>query len=150
MKAKRQQKILELVKGNNIATQEDLVRELRAAGFTITQATISRDIKELGLVKGTTGSIARYVAPGEQISVVGQDRLVRVFRDNVWEVEASENLVVIKTLPGSAPSVASAIDGAKLPEVLGTVAGDDTIFVAIRSSQQVAGVVRRFTQMQRG
>lgn len=150
MKTKRQQKILEMVRENTIATQEDLVRELRAAGFTITQATISRDIKELGLVKATTGSKTRYVAPGEKIGGVGQDRLMRVFRDNVWEVEAGDNLVVIKTLPGAAPSVASAIDGAKLPEVLGTVAGDDTIFVAIRFRQQAAGVVRRFTEMQRG
>ncbi|MDA8096843.1 MAG: arginine repressor [Desulforudis sp.] len=150
MKTKRHLKVLELVRENEITTQEDLARRLRSAGFPITQATISRDIKELGLVKATTGNKTRYLPPREQVAGLNQDRLIRVFRDNVWEVEAGDNLVVIKTLPGAAQSVASAIDGAKLPEILGTVAGDDTIFVAVRSKQKAPGVVRRFMEMLKG
>lgn len=137
MKARRHRKILEIIHQRPVATQVELAAALREAGFEVTQTTVSRDVKELGLVKASDGRTTRYLPPGEQPVAAGEERLRRLFRDYVWEVAANETLVVVKTLPGAAQGVASALDYARWPEILGTVAGDDTIFVALRLRDQV-------------
>lgn len=150
MKARRQRKIVEILHRQEISTQADLAHVLRKAGFPVTQATVSRDVKELGLVKAADGQVLRYLPPGEQSAGLTEDRLRRLFRDYVWEVEANEGLVVVKTLPGAAQGVASALDSARWLEILGTVAGDDTIFIAVRSREVVGEVRNRLTELMEG
>ena len=143
MKTDRQEKILKLIKEKVILTQEDLQKELSLLGFRATQSTVSRDIKELMLVKKPMGGgRSRYALP-DSGSVRGENRLENLFRDAVTGVDASGNLVVVRTLPGMADAVASALDGSKRPEIIGTVAGDDTIFVAVRQGKTAASVAER-------
>jgi transcriptional regulator of arginine metabolism len=150
VKARRHRKILEIIHRQSVGTQAELAKMLRQAGFEVTQATVSRDVKELGLVKASDGQTMRYLPPGEQPVGLTEDRLRRLFRDYVWEVESNEILVVVKTLPGAAQGVASALDYARWPEILGTVAGDDTIFVAVRSRKQVAVLRNRLADLLEG
>lgn len=148
----RQEAILNLIRENEISTQDDLVNELRKQGWPVTQATISRDIKDLGIIKviATNGS-SRYsvldytgdVAPG---------RLLTVFSHSVVSCNLAGNLVVLKTLPGMAQGAASALDSLKLSGVVGTIAGDDTVFIAtvnpesaVSLSQSVAEMTARST-----
>ncbi len=143
MKPRRQEKIREIVEKNVIETQEELTEFLRREHIKVTQATVSRDIKELMLVKKPMGGgRSRYALP-ESGSVRGENRLENLFRDAVTGVDASGNLVVVRTLPGMANAVASALDGAKQPDIIGTVAGDDTIFVAVRQGKTAASVAER-------
>ncbi|MEG0797598.1 MAG: arginine repressor [Acidaminococcaceae bacterium] len=138
MKLTRHEKIKEIVEKQMIETQYDLARTLRANGIDVTQATVSRDIKELMLIKvpDATGRY-RYAFPKEHGSMLTQGRLERTFQDSIVSIRISENLVVIRTLPGTAQAVAYAVDYMKWPEVLGTVAGDDTIFVAIDAQKNL-------------
>ncbi len=130
MKNRRHQKIREIIENKNIETQFQLTDELRSHGFNVTQATISRDIKELGLIKVVAGeNNFRYSFPSGVVVGNNFDRAKRMFRDNVLKVSYSENLVVIKTLPGIASGVASCVDGLGWSELIGSVAGDDTVFV---------------------
>lgn len=146
MKSQRRYALMEIINSQRIATQKELRQALRKSGFQVTQATLSRDIKELQLVKIADEDGYRYALPGEQASRSTQgnrallERLKRLFQDSVLTVEAGEFLIVVKTLPGAAQSVASAIDNAGLPTVMGTVAGDDTIFMAIKHHQAVGEV----------
>ena len=143
MKPRRQEKIREIVEKNVIETQEELTEFLRREHIKVTQATVSRDIKELMLVKKPMGGgRSRYALP-ESGGVRGENRLENLFRDAVTGVDASGNLVVVRTLPGMANAVASALDGAKQPDIIGTVAGDDTIFVAVRQGKTAASVAER-------
>ncbi len=129
----RQRIILNLIKKYEIETQEELSGHLSKQGIDITQATISRDIKELRLVKVLTPSGKyKYAAMDNSYDGIHQ-RLSNIFKSSVLSVEAAENIVVIKTLPGAAQVCASAIDNFKINGVVGTIAGDDTIFVAIES-----------------
>lgn len=148
MKTWRQKKILEIIKEHDIGTQDGLAEALEKAGFSVTQATVSRDIKELGLFKvpGKAG-ISRYAATGEPINPRYGDRLKRFLRDSVVSMDCSENLIVIKTQPGEAQGVASAIDNAGWPEIIGTVAGDDTIIVVIKPKKIVHAVLKKFTSL---
>ena len=150
MKARRQRQILEIIRRQPVGTQRELAAALREAGFTVTQATVSRDIKELGLMKASDGRTLRYTAPGEQPVALTEDRLRRLFRDYVLAVEANESLVVVKTVPGAAQGVASGLDHVRWPDILGTVAGDDTIFVAVRSRRLVAGLQSRLAALLEG
>lgn len=150
VKARRQRKIIEIIHRQAVATQAELAEELRMAGFEVTQATVSRDVKELGLLKASDGRAMRYLPPGEQLSPAAEERMVRLFRDYVWEVNANESLVVVKTLPGAAQGVASALDYARWPEILGTVAGDDTIFIAVQSRQEVGRIRERLAGLLEG
>ncbi|WP_347487557.1 arginine repressor [Desulfoscipio sp. XC116] len=145
MKTWRHKKILELIKEKEISTQEDLVAVLQNAGFLVTQATVSRDIKELGLIKvpGNSG-ISRYTVPGEPMNPRNEDRMKRLFRDSVVSLDYSENLIIIKTLPGEAQGVASTIDNASWPEVIGTVAGDDTILIVIKPKKMTHAIIKKF------
>ncbi|MDI6709663.1 MAG: arginine repressor [Thermoanaerobacterales bacterium] len=142
---RRQRQILEIIRQQPIGTQLELAEALRRAGFKVTQATVSRDIRELGLVKSSAGPVARYLAPGEEPPAPSDDRLRRFFRDYVTDVDHNESLVVVKTLPGAAHGVAEAIDQARLPGILGSVAGDNTIFIAARTREQVRRMVRTLT-----
>ncbi len=143
MKARRQKQILDIIRETPVATQVELAEALRARGFNVTQATVSRDIRELGLVKSNTGSGVRYLAPGERPQMISDDRLRRMFRDQVLDVDYAENLVVVKTVPGAAQGVASALDQVQWPGIMGSVAGDDTIFIAVKPRQQVKKISER-------
>ncbi|AEG15485.1 arginine repressor, ArgR [Desulfofundulus kuznetsovii DSM 6115] len=151
MKARRQRLILEIIRQQVIETQEELAEALRAAGFPVTQATVSRDIRELGLVKVPgEGNTFRYAAPGETPPLRRDERLKRLLRSSVQLIDFSENLVVVKTLPGEAQGVASAIDQAAWPEIIGTVAGDDTILIIVKPKKLVTTVLQRLNQLARG
>lgn len=135
-KHKRQEAILAVIRKRQIATQDELVRQLRRAGLEATQATVSRDIAELGLVR-VAGPDSHYAQPLDGIGVASpagrEDRLRRLLRDLPLTVKRGQGLAVLVTLPGSAHTLASALDATAWPEVVGTVAGDDTIFAALQS-----------------
>lgn len=151
MKAERQRKILEIIRREPVETQEDLAAALKRTGFSVTQATVSRDIKEMGLIKVPGASATfRYAFTGELPSRSGEERLRRLFRDAVVAIDSSENLVVVKTNPGEAQGVASAIDNAGLPEIIGTVGGDDTILIVVKPKNAVISVLRHFASLGRG
>lgn len=137
MKVRRQKKIIEIIESQIISTQEELAEALMKAGYDVTQATVSRDIKELGLVKIPGENYTyRYGVPGEQGIALNEDKLKRMFRELVISVDYSENIIVLKTYPGNAHGIASLIDGSKWPQVIGTVAGDDTILLVVKDIQK--------------
>lgn len=148
MKALRHARIKEIIDNQAVETQEDLAEALRKKGIEITQATVSRDIKELMLIKIPAGDGRyRYAFPPEQNVVYSQNRLERSFQDSVVGIDYSLNLIVLRTLPGMAQAVAYAIDSVKWPEILGTVAGDDTICVIVKPPEAVAAVLARFRSL---
>ncbi len=124
-KALRHHRILELVSREPMVTQEEMVKRLSQQGLKVTQATLSRDIKELGLVKSADG----YAAPGTAAEAAPTPSLSHLLREFVVDVREAQNLLVLKTPPGSAQPVARAIDAESWPELVGTIAGDDTIVV---------------------
>lgn len=134
---KRHDVIREIVRDNAVKTQRDLAEHLRRSGYECTQATISRDVMDIGLVKAADG---RYVLPEEL-------RLARLVSDLVESVQAACNLVVVKTSPGAAQGVSAALDSAAIRGVLGTVAGDDTIMVAALSDQAATEVAEQIEQL---
>ena len=139
MKAKRQAKILEIISTTNVETQEQLLQALQEAGFTSTQATISRDIKELRIVKElTTFGIYRYTTSSREVPSTFSDRLNTIFRECVTSYDYAQNIVVIHTLPGLANAAASAVDAMNMSVVLGTLAGHDTVVVIMRDSNAAA------------
>lgn len=143
MKARRQAKILELIRDQVVETQEDLVDLLSRTGIAVTQATVSRDIKEMRLQKVPAGGGRyRYAMPEDGISVAWE-RHRRILRDAVLAVDCAENLIVIKTLRGSAPVVGEAIDHLAWDELVGSVAGDDTVLVVIKPRSAAPGLVER-------
>lgn len=148
MKNRRHQKIREIIESKNIETQFQLTDELRSHGFNVTQATISRDIKELGLIKVVAGeNTFRYSFPSGVVVGNNFDRAKRMFRDNVLKINYSENMIVIKTLPGIASGVASCVDGLGWSELIGSVAGDDTVFVVLRDKKDVQLVSERLQSL---
>lgn len=148
MKAGRQHKILEIIRRQHIGTQEELLSELRKSGIKVTQATVSRDIKELGLVKVPFKNNEFYYAgPGESLLHHSEERLKRLFISSVVGLDASENLIIIKTNPGGAQGVASAVDLAGWDEIIGTVGGDDTILVVVKPKEAAGAVLERFTDL---
>lgn len=150
MKSKRQQLILEIVSSNPMATQDQLAKELLARGLRVTQATISRDIKELGLVKIPAGDNQySYTVPPNQAVINAYGRLQRLFKDSVLKVDDSENLILIRTLPGTAHAVASCLDSLAWREVIGTVAGDDTILVIVKPKEAVSAVLEKFFELRK-
>ncbi len=145
MKNKRQRLIKEVIAEQEIETQEEITAILKEKGISVTQATVSRDIKELGLIKvlGANNNY-KYALSNEQSSGFSIHRLNRVFKDNVVSMDFSENLIVISTLPGGAPSVALGIDSAGWSEIIGTIAGDDTILVIVKPKELVPNVLDKF------
>ena len=144
MKTKRQALIRVIVEEQSIQTQEELAEALRAHGMVVTQATVSRDIKEMHLLKVLSDDGSYRYATMEQSDQGMSDRLNRMLADSVIEMNSVNNLIVIRTLPGSAHVAAEAVDNLKWPEVLGTIAGDNTILVIARSNDEVETVNRRF------
>lgn len=145
MKAERQHKVLDIIKRRRIGTQDELSGELKKSGYNVTQATVSRDIKELGLIKVPFENNEFYYArPGENRLPRSGQRLKRLFLDSVTGLDASENLIIIKTNPGEAQGVASAIDQAGWDEIIGTVGGDDTILVVVKPKEAAGTVLKRF------
>ena len=139
MKAQRQAKIMEIISNKNVETQEQLLAELQAAGFHSTQATISRDIKELRIIKELTNfGTYRYSVSTNDVSSSFSGRLNMIFRECITNFDYAQNILVIHTLPGLASAAASAIDAMNMSVVLGTLAGDDTVFVAMRDTNAAA------------
>lgn len=137
-----------LVTTRPVRSQEELAALLEQQGFETTQATISRDIKELGLAKVPLkdGSGAfKYMVPGSNVNFAS--RLHRVVAELVTSIKGSENLIVLRTPPGSAMMVATAIDEGGWPEIIGTVGGDDTVIVVIRRAKELPVVVQRFSDL---
>ena len=139
MKSKRQAKIMEIISNTNVETQEQLLVELQAAGFTSTQATISRDIKELRIVKELTNlGTYRYTTAAREVPSTFSGRLNAIFRECVTSFDYAQNIIVIHTLPGLAGAAASALDAMNMSVVLGTLAGDDTVFIVMRDNNAAA------------
>lgn len=147
MKTRRHFAIREILQSERISTQEELCEELRNRGYDVTQATVSRDIKELSLVKIPDGSGYRYALPETQSRKTSNVRMRRVFQDSVVGYNHSENIIVIKTVPGAAQSIASLIDSLDNPLILGTVAGDDTIFMVIKNREAIVEVMQLFREL---
>ena len=149
MKAQRQQAILELIRQQAIDTQDGLARALAEMGLQVTQATVSRDIRELQLQKVQTPEGGyRYALPAAVDRSIGE-RLHRMLRESLLSVAVSENLLVIKTLSGSANVAAEALDALNWPEVLGTLAGDNTVLLVARSAAEAPGVEQRLLELMR-
>ena len=148
MKGLRHSKIKEIIDKNVIETQEELAEVLSKEGIDITQATVSRDIKELMLIKVPTGDGRyRYAFPPEQNTLVSQSRMERIFQDSVTSLDSSVNIIVLRTHQGAAPAVAYTIDYVKWPEVIGTVAGEDTVLVVVKPLEAVNQVMAKFQSL---
>lgn len=147
MKIARHAKILELIENKEIETQEELAEELKTCGFNITQATVSRDIKELRLIK-TLSDTGKYkystIKPYDSDLA---DRHVKVFKESVLKVDYAINMVVMKTIPGAAQGAAAAVDALDWPEVVGTIAGDDTIFVLTRNEKNAVDTMEKLKKL---
>jgi len=144
-KQHRQQALLRLVQQQKLATQQELVRALKGAGFPSTQATVSRDIVELGLVKVARDGTHTYAAPTAVASGGGTERLRRFCEDYPVEGVIAANLVVLRSPPGTANAMAIALDTSGLTEIVGTVAGDDTVFVATSTERHARSLLTRLT-----
>lgn len=150
MKTKRQEQIIDIIKKHEVETQEELIEQLRMCGFEVTQATVSRDIRELKLVKVTTGhGCYRYTTPPHK-DITMNVRFNSALAESIISVDFAVNNVVIKTYPGLANAVATGIDGLSIPEILGCVAGDDTIIIVTRDadsardiSERIRGLIRQ-------
>ena len=144
MKARRQALIREIVDTQSIQTQEELAQALREHGMVVTQATVSRDIKEMHLLKVLAEDGSYRYATMDKEEQGTSDRLIRMLADSVVSMDSANNLIVIRTLPGSAHVAGEAVDSLRWSEVLGTIAGDNTILVIARSNEDVEPVLRRF------
>lgn len=147
MKTVRQVAILDIIEKQEIETQEELASALNARGIRVTQATVSRDIKELRLLKVLTPSGKYKYATGDQADNNLTDRFIRMLAESLLSVSSSNNLIVVKTLSGSANVAAEALDSMHWPEVLGTLAGDNTVLLIIRSNEETITVTSRIREM---
>ena len=149
MKGQRQAKIMEIISTKNVETQEQLLIELQKEGFRCTQATISRDIKDMRIVKELTSmGTYRYTTSTNEISGTFTSRLNTIFRECVVSYDYAQNIIVIRTLPGLASAAGSAIDAMNMSAVVGTLAGDDTVMVVMRDGNAAAafcGEIRNLT-----
>lgn len=147
MKPGRQSKIVELVNRYEIETQEELGDLLEAAGYSVTQATISRDIRELKLTKVSTDSgKQKYILMGNSESTIS-GKYIRVLCDGLISMDRAQNILVIKTVSGMAMAVAAAVDSLKLEGVVGCIAGDDTIMCAIKSAEDTGHVMEKLNRL---
>ena len=152
MKAKRHQRILEIIEHQAIETQEELLKCLLQAGFEVTQATISRDIRELNLLKGTTAD-GKYKYIQSAKSQPSANKFNHALTDSIVSVESAQNMVVVKTYAGMAQALGTCIDSLQIPEMLGCVAGDDTIIIVFKTCSQAESMgtnltflIRKLTQ----
>ncbi|MGN0745341.1 MAG: arginine repressor [Aristaeellaceae bacterium] len=147
MKTVRQMAILDIIAKQDVETQEELAEALRTRGIQVTQATVSRDIKELRLLKVLTPSGSYKYATADKAENGLSERFIRMLAESLLSVAASNNLIVVKTLSGSANVAAEALDSLHWPEILGTLAGDNTILLIIRTEAEAPEVVRRIQEM---
>ena len=148
MKTKRQELIVDIIEKKEIETQEDLIAELKAAGYDVTQATVSRDIRELKLVKVTTGHGGyRYMLPPQPSDSSVNVKFNSALAESITSVDYAVNIVVVKTYPGLANAVATGIDSLKLTSILGCVAGDDTIIIVVRDAEMARDIRERIRHL---
>ncbi len=147
MKNARQTAILSIIERYDVETQEELAARLREMGIVVTQATVSRDIKEMRLLKVLLPQGGYKYAVADKADHGLADRFVRIFRDSVLSIQYASNIVVIKTLSGSANAAAEAVDSMRWPELLGTMAGDNTILAVAHDEEAAKAVVDKFHEM---
>ncbi|MBR1861578.1 MAG: arginine repressor [Lachnospiraceae bacterium] len=147
MKGLRQKKLIELIENNEIGTQEELAELLCKSGFEVTQATVSRDIRELGLTKvaGSMGN-QKYILIGSRENDLS-DKYIRVLKDGFVSVDMAQNILVIKTVSGMAMAVAAAIDAMDFKEIVGSIAGDDTIMAAVRTVPETRSLMEKIRSL---
>lgn len=147
MKTKRQSKILELIRKNDIETQEELLAHLINDGFAVTQATVSRDIREMKLTKISTESgRQKYAALNDKAENMSE-KYVRVLRDGFVSMDVAQNILVIKTVSGMAGAVCASIDAMNIHEIVGSIAGDDTIMCAIRTTEDTVAIMKKLRKI---
>ncbi len=147
MKSARHAKILEIIRKHNVETQEELMERLQGEGYPVTQATVSRDIRELNLVKVAFGNGRQKYAGRDEDQEELSRKYVRVFRDGFRSMDMAQNILVIKTVPGMAMAVAAALDTMECHEIVGSIAGDDTIMCAIRTVEETAALMKRLRRI---
>ena len=147
MKTKRHNAIIELIKTREIGTQEELLDLLKKSGFDVTQATISRDIRELNLTKVNVGNRQKYAVIQKDEGV--SEKYVRVLRDGFVSMFSSGNLIVLRTVVGMAMAVATAIDALEINEIIGCIAGDHTIFIAVSENSSTTDVINELKKLTR-
>lgn len=148
MKGMRQAEILRIIAEVEVETQEQLLDELAQRGIHATQATISRDIKQLHLIKELTGHGAyKYVVSGRKTSLNIAERLRTIFRESITSFDYAQNIVVINTMPGLASAAGAAIDGMEIPEMVGSLAGDDTAILIMRTTQDAEDFCKKIHEM---
>ncbi len=147
MRYARQKRILELVNAHEIETQEKLAKKLRESGFNVTQATVSRDVKELQLIKQPGSSGRSCYTQNTNIEAPISERFRKILRETILSIDAAGNMIVIKTLSGCASAAGEAIDTSNFPEIIGSLAGDNTIFMVIRSEEAVEGLLKKFANL---
>ncbi len=146
MKQGRQEMLTKLIQNKKISTQDELISELRAAGYAVTQATVSRDIRQLQLVKRKSRSGKYYYALPDSSDDHTADRLQFMLTSAATAVDYAGNIVVIKTEGGMAQALCASLDSAELEEIIGTIAGDDTIFIAVKTQEQAVSLAARFRE----
>lgn len=146
-KNERQEAIIKLIKENDISTQDELTNLMRERGFQVTQATCSRDIKDLGIIKVTVPGQNTKYAVLDRTGDIAPGRLLAVFANSLLSCESAMNLVVVRTLPGMAQAAASALDSMHLQNVVGTIAGDDTVFIAASGIDEASALVSTIRDM---
>lgn len=150
MKNDRQEKILAIIASESIETQEQLIARLKDYGVTSTQATISRDIKQLHLIKEPAGGGRyRYAVSAHKTKLNFADRLQTILRESIISVDYAQNLVVLKTMPGLAGAAAAAFDGMEIGQMVGTIAGDDTVLVVMRDAESAAEFCNEIAAMRK-
>ncbi len=147
MKAARHAMILDLIETFNIETQDDLAMRLKDRGINVTQATVSRDIKELRLIKVLADDGGYKYATVDKAEAGMKERFVRIFSNSVISIASAANLIIIKTISGTGSAAGEAIDSLRWSEVAGTLAGDNTVFVAIKDIKSVPELIKRFNAM---
>lgn len=149
MKSTRQEDIIRIISTQKIETQQELASALRELGYTVTQATVSRDIRELNLIKTASGDRGSYYytrRPERKESAVSE-RLIRILSDSLVSIDYAGQMIVVRTLSGSANVAAEAIDTLQWTEILGTIAGDNTIFIVVRNIKDAEKVVARIREI---
>ena len=147
MKEQRQSKILSLIQKSEIETQEDLAEALKNEGFSITQATVSRDIRELKLTKVATKAGGQKYVSLSNVEQQVSEKVIRVFKDAFVNIDYAGNTIVISTLVGMGNAVAAAVDAFNMEEIIGTLAGDDTIFCLVKHEDHIKAVIDQFKEI---
>lgn len=151
LKKTRHDKILEIIAQHEVETQEELVRYLREGGFDVTQATISRDIRELKLYKMSVGKgKQKYIVLQQGDESHMEDKFIRVLKDGFVSMDMAQNILVVRTVSGMAMAVAAAIDSLRFQEIVGSIAGDDTIMIAVRTVEDTEQLMERIRKLLQG